>query len=36
MNFNKKNLGMLGVAILVFIVIEGSGVSTAPKQWVAK
>jgi len=35
MNFNKKNLGMLGVAVLIFIVIEGTGVSAAPKQWIS-
>ncbi len=34
MNFNKKNLGMLAVAVVAFVVIEGTGVTVPVKQFV--
>jgi len=33
MNFNKKNLVMLGIALLAFVVVEGTGLTAAPKQF---
>jgi len=34
MNFNKKNLGMLAVAVAAFVVIEGTGLTVPAKQFV--
>ncbi len=34
MNFNKKNLGMLAVAIVAFVIVEGTGLTVPAKQFV--
>ncbi len=35
MNFSKKNLAMVGFALVVFVVAEGLGVTGPPKAFVA-
>ncbi len=34
MNFNKKNLGMLAVVLIVFVIAEGTGLTAPPKQFI--
>jgi hypothetical protein len=35
MNLNKKNLGMLAIALLAFVVAEGTGLTAPPKAFIS-
>jgi len=35
MNFNKKNVGMILLALGAFVVFEGTGLSSQPKQFIS-
>lgn len=35
MTLNKKNLGMLALALVAFVVVEGTGLSAPPKAFIS-
>jgi len=35
MNFNKKNAAILLITLAAFVIFEGTGLSSQPKQFVA-